>query len=71
MESQGLLDLDDIDRVGALAIWCQGPAPAVRAMLEHIGSSVEEHIIDVSRGPRSFAYAISTVSRGLKPQQES
>ncbi|HEX7211152.1 MAG TPA: hypothetical protein VF241_09555 [Propionibacteriaceae bacterium] len=42
-----------------------------RAVLEHIGSSVEEHIIDVSRGERSFGYAIYTVSRGLKPQQES
>ena len=56
---------------GTLAIWCQGPAPALRAVLEHIGSSVEEHIIDVSRGERSFAYAIYTVSRGQKPQQES
>jgi spermidine synthase len=56
---------------GTLAIWCQGPAPALRAVLEHIGSSVEEQIIDVSRGERSFAYAIYTVSRGQKPQQES
>jgi hypothetical protein len=37
--------------------------------IEDIGSSVEEHIIDVSRGERSFAYAIYTVSRGQKPQQ--
>jgi spermidine synthase len=56
---------------GTLAIWCQGPAPALRAVLKHIGSSVEEHIIDVSRGERSLAYAIYTVSRGRKPQQES
>ena len=56
---------------GPLAIWCQGPAPALLAVLEDIGSSVEEHIIDVSRGERSFAYAIYTVSRGQKPQQES
>jgi spermidine synthase len=56
---------------GTLAIWCQGPAPALRAVLKHIGSSAEEHIIDVSRGERSFAYAIYTVSRGQKPQQES
>jgi hypothetical protein len=40
-------------------------------VLKHIGSSAEEHIIDVSRGERSFAYAIYTVSRGQKPQQES
>ena len=56
---------------GTLAIWCQGRAPALRALLEHIGSSVEEHVIDVPRGGRSFAYAIYTVSRGQKPQQES
>ena len=56
---------------GTLAIWCQGRAPALRALLEHIGSSAEEHVIDVSRGGRSFAYAIYTVSRGQKPQQES
>jgi len=55
---------------GTLAIWCQGPAPALQALLEHIASSVEEHILDVSRGERSFGYAIYTVSRGLKPQQE-
>ena len=56
---------------GTLVIWCQGPAPALRALLEHIASSVNEYIFDVSRGERSFGYAIYTVSRGQKPQHES
>jgi spermidine synthase len=56
---------------GTLVIWCQAPAPALRAVLEHIASSVDEHTIDVSRFERSFEYAIYTVSRGQKPQQES
>jgi spermidine synthase len=55
---------------GTLAIWCQGPAPALRTVLEHIGSSVAEHIIDVSRGERSLRYAIYTVSSGQKSQQQ-
>ena len=46
---------------GTLAIWCQGPAPALRTVLEHIEPSLEEHIIDVSRDERSFGYAIYTV----------
>jgi spermidine synthase len=48
---------------GTLGIWCQGPAPTLRASLEHIAPSIREHIIEVTRGKRSFRYAIYTVSR--------
>jgi spermidine synthase len=48
---------------GTLAIWCQGPAPSLREVLERIAPSVHEHSIEVARGERSFRYAIYTVSR--------
>ena len=48
---------------GTLAIWCQGPAPPLRDALERIAPSVREHIIVVTRGRRSFPYAIYTVCR--------
>lgn len=48
---------------GTLAIWCQGPAPPLRDVLERIAPSVREHIIEVTRGERSFPYAIYTVCR--------
>ncbi len=48
---------------GTLAIWCQGPAPRLRDALERIAPSVREHVVDVTRGERSFQYAIYTVSR--------
>jgi hypothetical protein len=46
---------------GTLAIWCQGPTPALRDVLERITPSVREHVIEVIRGERSFPYAIYTV----------
>jgi hypothetical protein len=54
---------------GTLAIWCQGPAPPLRGVLERIAPSVREHVVDVTRGERSFPYAIYTVSKadGLPP----
>jgi spermidine synthase len=54
---------------GTLAIWCQGPAVRLREVLERIAPSIREHIVDVTRGARSFRYAIYTVSRanGLAP----
>jgi spermidine synthase len=48
---------------GTLAIWCQGPAPSLREVLERIAPVVREHIIEVTRGERRFPYAIYTVSR--------
>ena len=48
---------------GTLAIWCQRPVPPLLATLHRIAPSVEEHIIEVSRGQRSFRYAIYTLSR--------
>jgi spermidine synthase len=48
---------------GTFAIWCQGPAPPLRDVLERIAPSVREHVVDVSRGERRFPYAIYTVSR--------
>ena len=48
---------------GTLAIWCQGPAPTLRAALERIASPVREHTFEVSRGARRFPYTIYVVSR--------
>jgi spermidine synthase len=48
---------------GTLAIWCQSAAPDLRAVLERIAPRTREHIVEVTRGERSFQYAIYTVSR--------
>ena len=48
---------------GTLAIWCQRPSPSLQVILERIASSVREHVIDVTRGERSFAYVIYIASR--------
>ena len=48
---------------GTLAIWCQGPAPTLRAALERIAPPVREHTFEVSRGARRFPYTIYVVSR--------
>ena len=48
---------------GTLAIWCQGPAAPLRAVLERIAPPVREHIFEVSRGARRFLYTIYLVSR--------
>jgi spermidine synthase len=48
---------------GTLAIWCQHPAPQLLAILEGIAPSAQEHVIDTSRGWRSFPYTIYTISR--------
>jgi spermidine synthase len=52
---------------GTLAIWCQGPTPALREVLERITPSVREHVIEVTRGERSLPYAIYTVCRPKHP----
>jgi spermidine synthase len=46
---------------GMLAIWCQSAAPDLGAVLERIAPSAREHIVEVTRGERSFQYAIYTV----------
>src|SRR6188472_1103754 len=48
---------------GTLAIWCQHPAAALLAMLQGIAPSAREHVVDASRGERSFQYTIYTISR--------
>ena len=48
---------------GTLAVWCQHPAPQLLAILEGIASSAQEHVVDTSRGRRSFPYTIYTISR--------
>lgn len=52
-----------LTRGGRLAIWCQGPSPALLAMLEYVGDSAREHLIEVTRGERRITYAICTVDR--------
>jgi spermidine synthase len=53
---------------GTLAIWCQSAAPDLRAVLERIAPSAREHIAEVTRGERSFQYAIYTVSGPTDPR---
>ena len=48
---------------GTLAIWCQHPASALLAVLQGITPSAQEHVVDTSRGERSFPYTIYTISR--------
>ncbi|WP_375430389.1 hypothetical protein [uncultured Friedmanniella sp.] len=47
---------------GVLAIWCQGPARQLLATLDALGPA-EEHRYRVTRGERSWEYAVYTVSR--------
>jgi spermidine synthase len=50
---------------GRLAIWCQGPAPALMLTLAALDGSARQHLFHVGRGERRFAYAICTVDRPL------
>ncbi len=53
---------------GTLAIWCQSATPDLRVVLERIAPSAREHIVEVTRGERSFQYAIYTVSGPTDPR---
>jgi spermidine synthase len=57
-----------LTRSGTLAIWCQSAAPDLRVVLERIAPPVREHIVEVTRGERTFRYAIYTVSRLRHPR---
>jgi spermidine synthase len=59
---------DRLTLAGTLAIWCQSAAPDLRAVLERIAPSAREHIVEVTRGERSFQYAIYTVSGPTDPR---
>ncbi len=48
---------------GTLAVWCQGPTPALATTLARLGGRVEELLLDVARGGRRLTYAIYTVTR--------
>ena len=48
---------------GLLAVWCQGPSPALRETLEALGSSTDEYHHRVRRGRREWSYVIYTVRR--------
>ena len=50
---------------GRLAIWCQGPAPALVSTLAALDGSAHQHLFHVGRGERRFSYAICTVDRAL------
>jgi spermidine synthase len=56
-----------LNACGTLAIWCQDPAPALLAVLQGIAPSAQEHVVDTSRGERSFSYTIYTISRAHHP----
>ena len=46
---------------GILAIWCQGPSPALRAALAEVGPEVGEHRHRHRRGHREWSYVIYTL----------
>ena len=48
---------------GLLAIWCQGPSPALQATLSELGPSPGQYRHPVRRGEREWSYAIYTVRR--------
>lgn len=47
---------------GVLAIWCQGPAPALAAELSRLDGRVEEQRIEVEREGRQLTYALYTLT---------
>jgi spermidine synthase len=47
---------------GVLAIWCQGPAPALAEELRRLNGRVEEQLIEVERDGRQLTYAIYTLT---------
>jgi len=50
---------------GVLAVWCQGPAPALLATLSAVGPSAREHRYAVERDGRQFEYVIYSLTREL------
>ena len=50
---------------GVLAVWCQGPAPALFATLRTLDRSAQEHRYAVEREGRRFEYVIYSLTRGL------
>ena len=48
---------------GLLAIWCQAPSPPLLEALRRVHASAEETRYRVSRGERSFTYAVLTLRR--------
>ena len=55
---------------GVLAVWCQGPAPALAARLQRLGPS-REHEYTVRRGNRELSYVIHTLRRAPGPLGEN
>jgi spermidine synthase len=52
---------------GVLALWCQGPAPALLQRLQHLDGSAREHRYAVQREGRRFAYVVLTLHRPAPP----
>jgi spermidine synthase len=48
---------------GRLAIWCQGPSPALMDTLSDMAPAAGQHLFEVVRGERRFSYAICTLDR--------
>lgn len=48
---------------GTLAVWCQGPAPALLAAMRQVAPPAQERRYAVQRGTRSFSYVICTLTR--------
>lgn len=52
---------------GLLAIWCQGPAPGLRAGLEGVAAGVAELRFEVARGERRLEYVIYAATAADRP----
>jgi spermidine synthase len=48
---------------GVLALWCQGPAPALLERLQHLDGTAREHRYAVEREGRRFCYVVLTLER--------
>ena len=52
---------------GVLAIWCQGPSPALHAALRDLDADAHEHRHRHRRGRREWSYVIYTATRATHP----
>ena len=55
---------------GLLAIWCQGPSPALLAALSELGPTPGQYRHPVRRGERAWSYVIYTVRRTRLGRQQ-
>jgi spermidine synthase len=52
---------DRLSPGGVLAVWCQGPAPDLLAILTALDAAAQEHHVAVEREGRAFSYVVYTL----------